>query len=248
MLNTETLKQSILSTFIGKLANNLRNFYDVFSIFFKNPESIGTIINDQMATFLITKLCKSDKVFLDIGSHIGSVISDVLDYDTRVTVIGVEPIPAKAKKLQSKFPSVKIYNCALGELEKEVLFYINTIKSGYSSLGQSLDNDNKNLVEIKVKLTTLDNIISSELIDVIKIDVEGAELGVLIGGKRVIMDNRPIIMFESGPQKNDGLGYTKEDLFNFFINLDYQLIIPNRMAHDGSSLSLEGFIESHFLP
>lgn len=248
MLNNEKVKQAILGTFLGKLANNFRNYYEILSTFHNHSESLGTLVNDQMATFLVTKLCNSDKVFVDIGSHIGSIISDVLDYDSRVKVIAIEAMPSKVKKLQLKFPSVQIYDCALGESEGEVTFYVNNLLSGYSSLGKLLDNDHKNISEIKVKLRKLDNIISSESIDVIKIDVEGAELGVLKGGKRVISDNRPIIMFESGPSKEDGLGYKKEDIWHFFDDLDYQLIVPNRMAHNGHSLTLEGFIESHDYP
>lgn len=248
MLNSQQVKQAILGTFVGKWGINIRNYYDFFYTFYKNPESLGTLVNDQMATFLVTKLCNSNKVFLDIGSHIGSIISEVFDFDSRIKIIAVEAIPDKVKKLRLKFPFVQIYDCALGESEKEVTFYINTLQSGYSSLGKSLDNDNQNLSEIKVKLRKLDNIISSELIDVMKIDVEGAELGVLRGARRVIMDNRPIIMFESGPSKNDGLGYKKEDIWYFFEDLDYELIIPNRMAHNGPSLTLEGFIESHDYP
>lgn len=248
MLNNETVKQAILGTFLGKLANNFRNYYEVLSTFHHHSESLGTLVNDQMATFLVTKLCNSDKVFVDIGSHIGSIISDVLDYDSRVKVIAIEAMPDKVKKLRLKFPSVKIYDCALGESEGEVAFYVNNVLSGYSSLGKSLDKKNHNLSEIKVKLRKLDNIIFSEVIDVMKIDVEGAELGVLRGSKRVIIDHRPIIMFESGPSKNDGLGYKKEDIWYFLNDLDYQLIVPNRMAHNGHSLTLEGFIESHDYP
>jgi hypothetical protein len=64
MLNSQQVKQAILGTFVGKWGINIRNYYDFFYTFYKNPESLGTLVNDQMATFLVTKLCNSNKVFL----------------------------------------------------------------------------------------------------------------------------------------------------------------------------------------
>jgi hypothetical protein len=58
-------------------------------------------------------------------------------------------------------------------------------------------------------------IISSDRIDVIKIDVEGAELGVLRGSEKLVTKNRPSIMFEGAPPRDDGLGYTKEALWRW---------------------------------
>jgi hypothetical protein len=55
-------------------------------------------------------------------------------------------------------------------------------------------------------------------------------------------------MFESAPQSNDNLEYTKENLYDFFVVNDYAVLIPNRVAHNDSGLSKDGFIESHFYP
>ena len=48
-----------------------------------------------------------------------------------------------------------------------------------------------------VELKKLDDVIPTDVtIDFIKIDVEGAELGVLKGAKNVLLKNKPIIIFE----------------------------------------------------
>jgi hypothetical protein len=85
-------------------------------------------------------------------------------------------------------------------------------------------------------------------IDVIKIDVEGAELDVLRGSMKILNESRPTIMFESGPQLESDLDYTKEGLYEFFFSRGYVVLIPNRVAHNDFGLSKDGFIESHLYP
>ena len=99
---------------------------------------------------------------------------------------------------------------------------------------------------IKVQVQPLDTIISNPNVEVIKIDVEGAELGVIIGARRLILDCRPIIMFESAP--GEVLGYTKEALWRCFADQEYVIVVPNRVAHIDSGLGLDGFVESHLHP
>lgn len=246
---SEIFKQKLLSTFFGEKLLKLRNFYELWKCSWQNPENLPTLVNDQISSEIVTKLCGTDKVFIDVGSHIGSIISAVQSYNSHIEIIGIEAIPEKVMRLRKAFPSVQIYECAVGDSEGEVCFYINTRKSGYSSLGKKTDNiPNNDIKEIKVQLKTLDNLIPPDKkIGVIKIDTEGAELGVLRGASKLISKNRPIIMFESGPNDNN-LGYTKEDIYMFFLRSTYQLIIPNRLAHNGESLTLEGFMESHLYP
>lgn len=242
------MKQKILGTPFSKIAIVIRNIVDFSHTALRNRESLGTIVNDQIAAFLLTKLCYPHKVFIDIGAHIGSVMSAVVDHDTTIKIIAVEAMPDKAMKLRQKFSFVELHECAVGDSEGEVTFYINTKQSGYSSLGRPADQQESNFKKIKVPIRKLDNLVSSDCVDVIKIDVEGAELGVLRGSENLISKNRPVIMFESGPAQYDGLGFTKEDLWQWFADHDYVIIVPNRVAHNGPGLCQEGFIESHYYP
>ncbi len=241
-----SLKQRFLGTAIGRLAICGRDTFELANTILSRRENVGGVANDQLASQLITRLCHPDKTFIDVGAHIGSVIAAVLHHAPSIGVIAFEAIPEKADNLKRRFPKAKIYTCALSESEGKASFFIDTQRSGYSSLGK-IENK-KSTVEITVPLKKLDSIVSSNQVDAVKIDVEGAELGVLRGSENLITANHPVIMFESAPTADNGLGYTKEALWQWFAGRGYEVLVPNRLAHDGPALSLDGFIESHYYP
>lgn len=228
------------SGFDGALLR-LRSKVEILSQARKRSLSIGTVMNDHLSTFLVVRLCDADKVFVDIGAHIGSIISEVKAHARPSKIIAFEAIPDKAKKLSSKFKDVEIHCCAVSDRVGEVSFFINKKLTGYSSL-----NKTKNTKEISVEMNMVDNLIDRGDVDVIKIDIEGAELGALLGSTQLIKRCKPVVMFESGP--SEVLGYTKKAMWDFFESQDYQLFIPNRLPHSASGLSLEAFIDSHQYP
>jgi FkbM family methyltransferase len=243
------MKQNIIDTAIGRAAIKTRDRLEIVKAAAFKEECAGMIANDWVATFLLTKLCLSNRTFIDIGAHIGSIISEVSHFDSTIKIIAVEAMPDKAKNLRKKFPSVELHECAVGESDEgEIPFYVNTKQSGYSSLGKPSEDSESETIEIKVLIRRLDSLVSYDDIDVIKIDVEGAELGVLRGSKSILANNRPVIMFESAPLQGDGLGYTKDDMWDYLSSHNYEVFVPNRVAHNGPGLSKEGFSESHVFP
>jgi FkbM family methyltransferase len=191
---------------------------------------------------------KPGDTIIDIGAHIGSILSEVLYIDPSIKMIAIEPIPAKVDSLKRRFPSIELHHCALGDFSGEVPFFVNIRESGYSSLSQIASSQVGEIVEITVSLKKLDDLVSSNDVDVIKIDVEGAELNVLRGGIAMLQKNRPTIMFESVLQLDSEFGYTKEELYDFFSSNNYAILIPNRLAHDDPGLSKEAFLEGHLYP
>ena len=128
------------------------------------------------------------------------------------------------------------------------MFFVNRKQSGYSSLGKPDKANNETISAISVRMKTLDGLIDAEDVDVIKIDIEGAELGALRGARNLIARARPTVMFESAPGDANGLGYTKEAMWQFFAENDYEIFVPNRLAHDGEGLGQTNFAESHLYP
>jgi FkbM family methyltransferase len=234
---------------VGRLLMSGRSSYQLIRTAVRSPSDVGMLVNDQLAGFLVAHLCQPGHVFIDIGAHIGSVISEVLRHDRNVSIIAVEAIPDKAKHLRAMFPKVVVHNCAVGDSTGDVSFFVDTRQSGYSSLSLPESGSTpEEILEIKVTMQRMDDLVSLQNVDVIKIDVEGAELGVLRGAQMLLQRCRPVIMFESGPLDAEGLGFTKEGMWQFLHERQYGLHLPSRLAHDDVPLGKEGYLESHLYP
>ena len=226
------LARRLVGTRLGRTAKKARAALELFG---SGLESIGTLANDHMAEILVTRL--AERHFVDVGAHIGSVIAEVQAHCPKVKITAFEPIPEKAERLRALFSSVSVHECALSDREGRAQLFVNPRASGWSSLAES-----GGMIEITVPLRRLDEIVSDP--DVVKIDVEGAELGVLRGCEA--LKSRPCYMFESGPA--EVLNYTKADLWGWFRTHEYSVYLPHRLAHDPPPMSLDVFLDSHLYP
>jgi FkbM family methyltransferase len=242
------MKNLIVNTSLGRLAMSLRESFELVTAACWQLEIVGLLANEREALYLISRLCAPGKTYVDAGAHIGSFLSRVMGHEPTVKIIAVEAVPEKAERLRRRFPSVEVHSCALGATDGETTFFVNTKLSGTSSLGKPTGPELSDVREVRVPLKRLDSLISSDGVDLMKIDVEGAELGVLLGAEKTIERNRPTIMFESGPDGPDGLGYTTASLWKWFSDHDYAVLVPNRLAHDDPGLGEECFLESHLYP
>ena len=241
------MKQLMLNTYFGHFALVFREKISLLSAAIWNVESVGTKANDLLGNLIITKICMPNKTFVDVGAHIGSVLSEVHRNDKSIDIVAFEAIPEKATNLRNNFLYAKVHECAVGEREGEVSFFVNKTKSGYSSLKKP-PGGNVSYTEINVKLNKIDNIISGNNVDVMKIDVEGAEIGVIRGAVRLLAESRPVVMFESCKNGRGDSGSGVEELWKIFSQLEYTILVPNRLAHNGAGLSLQSFIDSHIYP
>jgi FkbM family methyltransferase len=152
----------------------------------------------------------SNPTIFDIGGHIGQSIDYLKRIFPNSNMYSFEPDPDSFKELQKKnSKSVKVFNIAISDKEGKVIFFKNNISHTNSIYKINLDSVDsikatkeralnnstyKNEInkEIEVESTTLkkftdDNNISH--IDLLKIDVQGAEDSVLRGADLSIVDN-----------------------------------------------------------
>jgi FkbM family methyltransferase len=242
------MKRFFVSSRFLPLLTSVREKRDLIYTACSNVSELGTISNDSLGLELITRILKPGTTFIDIGAHIGSVVGGVRRNVPSVKVVAIEAVPEKARHLRTAFPGIEIHQCAVGDSEGHVPFFVNLVQSGYSSLTRPSDSTAASVIELQVPIKRLDQLVAASDMDSIKIDVEGAELQVLRGSELVISNNRPLIMFESGAEAEPRLEIEKGAIWDFFYQIDYAIIVPNRLAHDGPGLGRDGYLEAHFYP
>ncbi len=159
-------------------------------------------------TQFLASIVKPGDVCIDIGANFGyySVLMSALSGDSGKT-IAIEPNPAIAKLLRMtaglNSPGFKVEESALADKRGELMLTIPDELFGSASL---VDQDFLHSVSTKsipVKVKTLDEIVEEynlSKIDIIKMDVEGAEPLVFEGMKKTIRQNPNLqIIMEYSP-------------------------------------------------
>jgi hypothetical protein len=80
----------------------------------------------------------------------------------------------------------------------------------------------------------------------IKIDVEGAELGVLRGALKLLARSRPVVAFEHGLGGANRFGTLPEDVFDLFADLDLQVSLMVRYLANEAPLSRSEFCNQFY--
>ncbi|MDZ7832286.1 MAG: FkbM family methyltransferase [Desulfobacterales bacterium] len=139
------------------------------------------------------KVLRSDSNCIDIGCYRGEILKDMIKFVPDGRVFAFEPVPANCEYLSKKFPRVDLFQVALGDEAGLANFYYDSEHPARSGLAGQKDLTD----EFQVEMETLDHIIPGDMnIDLIKIDVEGAEYKVIKGGENLIKRCRPVIIFE----------------------------------------------------
>lgn len=156
-------------------------------------------------------------VFFDIGANAGCITIPVAQARPQVRVIAFEPQTSLARCLAisaklNRLNNVEVFTHALGDHQGTVDLYVPA-----HGVCASLIAGEANSRAVPCPMTTIDAEIDAGRLpcpNVIKIDVEGAELQVLSGGVRLIRNHSPIIIFES-KQHSGRFGYGERDLLTW---------------------------------
>jgi FkbM family methyltransferase len=153
-------------------------------------------------------------VFVDVGANIGHLSINVAK-NPKTKVYSFEPEASNIKVFEKNISLNHLKNISLikkGLSDEEGFFDFYVL--GENSGGNSLLDTKKGGRKVKIPVTTLDVFYKEnkiERLDFLKIDVEGAEIKVLNGGKKTLKKFKPKIIFESWDEKS--LEKVKEFLF-----------------------------------
>lgn len=185
---------------------------------------------------------------IDVGSHIGSMLSLFLELAPYGKHMAFEPMPQKAEWLREKFPEVEVHSTALGAEPGRATFSINQTSSSFSGLrpyGAELDE----FSEIEVDIARLDDLVPKDRdIALLKIVVEGAELSVLQGAERVLRDSRPSLIVESSASALAAWGIEPRHVYDFLADHRYNLRTPRGFFRGTPAMKFEEYTSAQRYP
>lgn len=138
------------------------------------------------------------KRFLDIGAHTGTFTQNVLSLAPGCEVIMVEANPNCEPYLQKLNRGYDIL--ALSNRQGKAELFVEKINA--TGTGASLYRENTEWYsegkfdKVEVELDTLDNrkYFGYEVIDLVKIDTQGSELDILLGGRKTITRSKYVLI------------------------------------------------------
>jgi transketolase len=197
-------------------------------------------------------LAEGARVVLDVGANAGFVALRMARRLQRGGVVhAFEPVPSTHRELLANIElnglgaRVIPHARALGEAPGSVKFYVPAFHGSVAASARPLFATEENR-ELSVEMTTLDAFAASaglEHIDVIKCDVEGAELLALRGGLATIERTRPVLMVEMLRKWSKVYGYHPNDIIALLAPLGYQCF-----SLSGGALTAHPCIDDSTLP
>lgn len=171
-------------------------------------------------------LIKKTNIVFDIGANIGWYSLSAAKQNKKTKVYAFEPIKEtfdylikniRFNQLKNIIPN----NIGLSNKNSTASFFINPVHFGSASEKKITENNTK---RIKVDLKKLDDYCQKNKInkiDLVKCDVEGAELFVLKGGIKVIKNLKPIILIEMLRKWSKKYNYHPNDIIELMKSLNY---------------------------
>ena len=202
---------------------------------------------DQQTDKVIQKVCHPSANFIDVGCHKGEVMDMVRRFATEGQHFGFEPIPALYDNLVEKYrdTNCKVANIALSFENGTTTFNYVISNPSYSGIRKrQYDRAGEQDTTITVKTQRLDDFLPANYCpDLIKIDVEGAELFVLEGARATLSRCKPVVIFEHGLGASEFYEATPEKVFSLMQDCGLAVSLMERWLKGKPAFTLEEFTQ-----
>jgi FkbM family methyltransferase len=181
---------------------------------------------------LYISILRKGDVVIDAGANVGyftMLFSDLVGASGWVHAF--EPVPATfsllSKNLQ-RFPhytNVSLNCAALGDGDRKTKIFLPNGDHGQAALVYHRDGSwrNAKVAPIDIEMTRLDRYAQGlDKIDLLKCDVEGAELLVLRGAESILRRFRPKVFLEVNERWTGSFGWSPKDVIDFLRSVGYK--------------------------
>jgi len=181
-------------------------------------------------TRFVQKFLRPGMTVVDVGAHHGLyTLLASKGVGRRGKVIAFEPSMRERRRLLSHLRvnacwNVVVEGCALGdEVGEADLFVVRGWQDWCNSLRPPVVEEGTEAIRVRVE--TLDDVLwrlQVNAVDFIKLDAEGAELGVLQGARELLRGaSRPVILAEVQDLRTQPWGYRARDIVEFLLREKY---------------------------
>jgi FkbM family methyltransferase len=190
-----------------------------------NYESFGDAHNDCFRLWV--DLCRGKRTVLDIGAHIG-LYALAACRRSAGTVYAFEPSEGNQGYLRrhaayNGLRNMVVVPALVGEADREAVFFESREPDAMNSIVPAKRTAARR--EVRRRQVTLDAFCAENGLapELVKMDVEGAELNAFLGAREVFRRHRPVIILSAHPSRIEALGQRTEDLERIIDELGYEV-------------------------
>jgi FkbM family methyltransferase len=163
------------------------------------------------------------RIIFDVGANVGQSAKKFRAAFPHARIYSFEPEPRCYQELllsTSGDPNIQCFQLALGDRAGSSTIY----RTEHSTTSSLIEPDHY-LDRVAVDIETLDDFVDRkgiDRIDLLKIDVEGFDLAVLQGGKKMLSANQiPLVLVEVGFTKGDSRHVLLDDIRDYLAPFGY---------------------------
>ncbi|MBU6430874.1 MAG: FkbM family methyltransferase [Patescibacteria group bacterium] len=200
-----------------------------------DPVASGAIalgVYEKYESDIFRSKIKQGMTIIDIGANLGYYAAIAARRaGERGLVIAFEPEPNFFKLLsknisRNNLKNASLFEMAIADKNGKMELFLSNENKGNNSLIQS-----ENLkTSVRVKSVTLDDFITSrkiEKVDIVKMDIEGAEILAIEGMKKTLIKHKPLLFLEFSPHSIVKLNRNPTDFISILSGMGYSIFEIN---------------------
>ncbi len=232
--------RKLSESFIGQRVTKTRYFLDVLNLLRRllGKKYFGLLLRFQKwrgsyEIEVFKNLVKKGMFVLDVGANIGVfTLVAAKKCGKKGKVYSFEPEPnnlsalrdnIRKSLLEKEQQRIEVFPLIISFRRGHSTLYVDSVHAANHSIFQK--NIISGNVSHQVKTTTLDSFLSnrSRKIDLIKIDVEGAEGMVIDGAKKILQKDKPTILMEFWPEGLRKSGHQPKKFLKTLMKMGYKI-------------------------